>query len=48
MAMKIPCVTSSLANNALGAIPNQEIIVCETPQDYVDSIIELLYNENNG
>ncbi len=44
MAMKIPCVTSTLANNAIGAKHNNQIIVADTPEQYADSIIELLQN----
>lgn len=44
MAMKIPCVTSTLANNAIGAKHDNQIIVADTPEQYADSIIELLRN----
>lgn len=42
MAMQVPCVTSALANNALGAIHNEQIMVAETPEQYANYIIELL------
>ncbi len=42
MAMKIPCITSHLANNALNARNNKEILVCETAEEYADSILKLL------
>ena len=42
MAMQVPCVTSALANNALGAIHNEQIMVAETPEQYAHYIIELL------
>ncbi|MGB3948773.1 MAG: glycosyltransferase [Bacteroidia bacterium] len=48
MAMKIPCITSTLANNALGAKPEVEIIVADTPQQYAEKIIELLTNEHKA
>lgn len=55
MAMQLPCVTSTLANNAIGAKPNEQIMVADTPQQYVQCIIELLQDEakakriaNNG
>lgn len=44
MAMQLPCITSSLANNALGAIPNEQIIVSNTPEEYATAIINLLQN----
>jgi glycosyltransferase involved in cell wall biosynthesis len=45
MAMKLPCVTSTLANNALGAKPNEQILVADTPEQYVHCIMELLKDE---
>ena len=40
--MKIPCVTSSIANNSLGAEPEKEILIGETAQELADHIIDLL------
>ena len=34
MAMKIPCVISTMANNALGAIHEKEVFVANTPEEY--------------
>jgi sugar transferase (PEP-CTERM/EpsH1 system associated) len=45
MAMQLPCITSTLANNALGAIPGEQILVADTPEQYVDCIVELLQDE---
>lgn len=45
MAMQVPCVTSALANNALGAIHREQIMVAETPEQYAEYIIELLQDE---
>lgn len=44
MAMKIPCITSALAFNALNAIENQDILVAGTPDEYSKLILELLNN----
>jgi sugar transferase (PEP-CTERM/EpsH1 system associated) len=44
MAMKIPCITTSLANNALGAKHNNEIMVADTPILFAEAIVELLNN----
>ena len=44
MAMKIPCITSHLANQALNALPGEEILIGDTPRDYADHIIMLLEN----
>ncbi len=46
MAMKIPCIVSSLANNAIHAPVNECVLIADTPQDYVDKIIQLLDDEN--
>ncbi len=48
MAMQLPCVTSTLANNALGAKPNEQIMVADTPEQYVQCIIELLQDEGKA
>ncbi len=45
MAMQLPCITSSLANNALGAKPGEQILVADTPEQYARHIIDLLQNE---
>lgn len=44
MAMQLPCITSELANNALGGTHEQNILICSTPQEYADAIIRLLEN----
>ena len=44
MAMKIPSITSQLANNALSAKDGKEILVGNTPEDYAALIIKLLDN----
>jgi sugar transferase (PEP-CTERM/EpsH1 system associated) len=42
MAMKVPCITSPLANQALMAREGEEILVADTPQAYADRILSLL------
>jgi sugar transferase (PEP-CTERM/EpsH1 system associated) len=42
MAMKIPCITSTLANNALRAKPDSEILIAGTPEEYANQILKLL------
>jgi len=42
MAMQIPCITSPLANQALQAKENVEILVAETPEEYAKHILSLL------
>jgi polysaccharide biosynthesis protein PslH len=42
MAMKVPCITSPLANQALRAREGEEILVADTPQAYADLILSLL------
>jgi sugar transferase (PEP-CTERM/EpsH1 system associated) len=45
MAMQLPCITSVLANQALGAKENEEILVGTTAKEYADHIISLMQNE---
>lgn len=42
MAMRIPCITSALANNAVGAPAGDAILIGETPEDYAALILRLL------
>ena len=44
MAMQMPCITSSLANKALGATPNTHLFVCDSPESIAEKIIFLLQN----
>jgi sugar transferase (PEP-CTERM/EpsH1 system associated) len=44
MAMKIPCITSPLANQALHAREGEEILVAQSPEDYARHILFLLAN----
>lgn len=46
MAMKLPCVTSQLANNALGAEHQKSILIGNQPEEYYEYIISLLENKN--
>ena len=45
MSMEIPCITSQLANNALKAKNNEEILIGNTPEEYVNAVFELLENQ---
>ncbi len=42
MSMQLPCVTTSIANAALGAQPGTHILVADTPQSLADAILALL------
>lgn len=44
MAMRVPCITSALANNAVGAPPGTAILIGETPEEYAALILRLLDN----
>ncbi len=46
MAMELPCITSILANQALGARGIEEILVGTTAEEYAIHIIRLLQNES--
>lgn len=45
MAMQLPCVTSTLANNALQAENGKSVIIAETVEAYANNILKLLENE---
>ncbi|HRH39212.1 MAG TPA: glycosyltransferase, partial [Flavobacteriales bacterium] len=42
MAMRMPCITSALANNAVGAAPGDAILIGDTPEEYAELILRLL------
>ena len=44
MAMKIPCITSPLAFQALNACEGEDILVAKTPEEYAAHILMLLGN----
>jgi polysaccharide biosynthesis protein PslH len=46
MSMQLPCITSELANQALGAKQNIEILVGSTPEVYANHIIHLLKDDS--
>ncbi len=46
MAMKLPCITSELANNALGATHDKNILIGNSEKDYTHHIIKLIENTN--
>lgn len=48
MAMQIPCITSALANNALGAEDGKNILIADTPGKYAGHILSLLTDENKA
>ncbi len=42
MAMGLPCVTTSMVNNAIGAEPNHEILVADTLEGLADHVQRLM------
>lgn len=42
MALGIPCITTSLANNAIKAIDGESILVADTCDEYLSSIHKLM------
>jgi sugar transferase (PEP-CTERM/EpsH1 system associated) len=46
MAMKLPCITSELANNALGATHNEDILIGNNEIEYTEHIVRLIENVN--
>lgn len=45
MAMKIPCIVSSQANNAIHAPTNDCLLIADQPQEYVEKILLLLNDQ---
>jgi polysaccharide biosynthesis protein PslH len=45
MACAIPCITTTMANNALGAENGKQILIADSPKDMIDSIRKLLHDE---
>ncbi len=45
MAMKIPCITSPLANDALEAVDGEEILIGDSPEGFAENIVNLLNDE---
>lgn len=48
MAMELPCITSALANQALGAKETEEILVGNTAEEYANHIISLMKDGNKA
>lgn len=48
MAIGVPCVTTTLANNALGAKQNEEILIANDAESFRDKIMELLNNQEKS
>jgi glycosyltransferase involved in cell wall biosynthesis len=45
MACGLPCITTSMANNALGATPETEILIADTAGDFAHQITRLLSDD---
>lgn len=46
MACGLPVVTTTLGLGSIRAVPEKEIIVCDNPKDFSNSLIELMSNPN--
>jgi sugar transferase (PEP-CTERM/EpsH1 system associated) len=42
MAMRLPCITTTLSNNAIKAVPDSQVLVADTPQQFATHIEMLL------
>ena len=42
MAMRLPCITTTLSNNAVKAVPDSQILVADTPEQFAAHIQTLL------
>lgn len=48
MAIGVPCVTTTLANNALGAQENKEILIANDAESFRDRIMELIEDQEKS
>jgi len=48
MAMQLPCVTSQLANNALGASNGKDILIGENTEEYARHIVSLMQHSDQA
>jgi glycosyltransferase involved in cell wall biosynthesis len=48
MAMKVPCITSGLANSALNALEGKEILTGNSPEEYAQHITSLLKDDQKS
>lgn len=46
MSMRLPCITSGLCNEALGAQENEEIMIGDTPESVAAHALKLLNDQN--
>lgn len=46
MALGMPCITTSVGSEGIGAVDGKDIIVADSPQEYLNAI-EKLVNDNN-
>lgn len=46
MSMRVPCVTTSIANDSLHAVPERDILIGDTPQSLAENILLLLSNND--
>lgn len=42
MSMGLPCITTSMVNNAIGAKSNEEVLIADTVEKFVDHILFLI------
>ena len=48
MAMQLPCITSTLANHALGATPDRHLLIGDDAPTVARHIVQLLHNPRQG
>ncbi|MEO1144088.1 MAG: glycosyltransferase family 4 protein [Cyanobacteria bacterium J06638_22] len=48
LAMARPVVATPIANHGIGATHEQELLLAENPQDFADSIVEILRDPDRG
>jgi polysaccharide biosynthesis protein PslH len=47
MSMQLPCITTTICNDALHAIPNQQVLIADSADAFVSHIISLMKNKEH-
>ena len=45
MSTGVPCITTQMVNNAIGAVNGESILIAETPADFANQAIKLKMNQ---
>ncbi len=42
MAMGLPCIVTPIVNEAIGATPGEQVVIANSPEEFVDQVLDLL------